>query len=124
MKKILLLLVLTISQSLFSKECFHLETTIENKVFNEVLIIDSNDNFSGSLTVPGVSTSPIEDVESIFRWAGVYYNFRVKIHENSQEYYVSYRILSFGDAEGTITGSIEKTNGMQGTVSGEAISCN
>ncbi|MBY0414501.1 MAG: hypothetical protein K2Q18_10060, partial [Bdellovibrionales bacterium] len=79
-------------------DIFLLKTTIDGKVFDDLLIITSeiNGKIKGSLTVPGVFSSAIEKGERFIRWSGDGYKFSVTARENNVEYIVDY-LIYLGD---------------------------
>ncbi|MBC7711954.1 MAG: hypothetical protein H7177_01345 [Rhizobacter sp.] len=120
MKKYVFLGLMLVSYSAFAQDVYRLETKMGDKVFGDLLVIDSykDRSFEGSLTVPGIFTSKIESPVLQELCAGKRMSFDVNVHENSQDYVVHYNlnITFIGFVSGTLSQDgvvIAKISGSQ-----------
>lgn len=115
MKKLALLMMMVLSQSVFSSEIYLLPTRIGDKMFNDILIFDTTGyrkgELTGSLTVPGVFTAPIINGRMRMTWAGVSYEFSIKAIENGQETMIHYEAGYLHDGNLKMHGSLRSEDG-------------
>ena len=120
MKKLALIICLLTSSLAFSEDIYRLEAKIGEHTFADVFTFDgcSAEKLKGSLTVPGVFTSKLEDVRCIKKAEGDAVTFRILVRENNQEYYVSYNLLIAGEF---ISGTMMSDEVVIGTINGQLI---
>jgi hypothetical protein len=118
MKKLLLAMVLVISQNAFAEKVFILPTKIGERVFNDILVLDTDGSgaISGSLTVPGVFTASLVKGSHYINWAGDQYEFSIIARENGTETKINYE---FGKLHTGKPGMHGKLSLEDGTVIGE-----
>jgi hypothetical protein len=120
MKKLLLVVALVISQNIFAETIFVLPTKIGDKVFNDVLVLNDTvpvfTKLTGSLTVPGVFTSPLINGRRSANWAGEQYQFSIIARENGTETKINYEFGYLHSGEPGMHGTLSLEDG---TVIGE-----
>lgn len=120
MKKLILFVFLAMSSSVFAEDMYLLKAKIGNHLFNDIFIYESctPKDLKGSVTVPGMFTSRLESGECHYEGDIQHINFKIKVHENNEEYYVSY-ILSI--TAGSISGTMIMNGELMGTFEGQLI---
>ncbi len=116
MKTTASLLFLLASFAAHSETIYRATTVIGNKTFQDILIIESLDPLKGSLTVPGVFTSPI------LQGGNLDGNlvFGIIAHENGEDIKVTYNLK--GVLGETLKGVAHLENGQfLGTVNAQRI---
>jgi hypothetical protein len=121
MKKLIIFVLLSISSSVFAEDVYVLRTKIGDKVFNDIFTYGGcvyPQIVNGTITVPGVFTSAVEEGKCSFNWNGEHINFKIKVKENNEEYYVVYTLSIRGQS---ISGRIIKETQEMATIEGELI---
>lgn len=121
MKKLILFAFLTISSSVFAEDIYVLKTKIGDHVFNDILTYEScttTQVITGTVTVPGMFTSRIEDGKCHYSHRNEHLNFQIKVKENNEEYYVTYNLTISGTSIG---GRLLKDGVEMGTIEGQLI---
>jgi len=121
MKKFAFFVFLLMSSSVFAEGIYRLRATIGDHVFSDIFTYEgciAPREVKGSVTVPGVFTSPLEDGKCSYNWNGEHVWFNIKVRENGQEYDVSY---SLSITNNSIGGIMRKDGEIIGTIQGELI---
>lgn len=120
MKKLILFLYLAMSSSVFAEEMYLLKAKIGNHLFNDIFIYESCTprDLKGSVTVPGMFTSRIESGECHYEGDIQHISFKIKVNENNQEYYVTYKLSI---ASELISGTMTTNGELMGTFEGQLI---
>lgn len=120
MKKIYYLLLFIIAQNVLAEDIYLLETQIGTHMFHDVLIINSHEEgfITGSLTVPGVFSSVLENGKSKLTKAGGHYHFSITAHENGQDVVINYDLFSPDNFTKILTGKLSLSDG---TLFGEIV---
>lgn len=122
MKKLVLFVFLALSSSTFAEDIYRLKATIGDHVFYDILTYNgcSYSEVKGSLTVPGIFSSKLENIKCSYKWSGEYLGFDIKARENNEEYYVSYSLFISGNGD-YISGTMKKDGEIIGTIEGNLI---
>lgn len=121
MKKFAFFVFLLMSSSVFAEDIYRLKVTIGENVFSDIFIYEGcimPKQVKGSMTVPGVFTSPLEDGKCSYTWNGEHVSFKIKVRENGQEYYMYYA-LSINNK--SLGGVMRKDGEIVGSIEGELI---
>lgn len=122
MKKLALFIFLMTSSSAFAEGIYRLKATIGEHVFYDILTYEgcNYNEVKGTLTVPGVFSSPFESGKCSYVWNGESVRFNIKVRENNEEYYVAYALMITGNGK-SIGGVMRKDGEIIGTFEGELI---
>lgn len=121
MKKFAVVVFLLLSSSVFAEDIYRLKVKIGDHVFSDIFIYEGCSTpmeVKGSITVPGVFTSPLEEGKCSYSWNGEHVRFKIKVRENNQEYYMHYALSITGNSMG---GVMRKDGEIVGEFQGELI---
>lgn len=109
--KALAVFIFLFTSSLQAEEIYLLPTTIGDRTFNDLLVIEPAGMDQGSLTVPGVFSAPIFNMRVKIYWHGTYYTFSIKAVEGGSETLVKYEIFLPNTSDQQISGSLKLEDG-------------
>ncbi len=118
MKTLFCLSLLCFFQTAHSEVIYRLQTTIGDHVFNDILVLDSvqNNIAKGSLSVPGVFSSPLEEGKITYNVL----DFKVMAHEGNENYYVNYT-LRLNQTKTELVGELKQGDQTIGEIKGTKI---
>ncbi len=116
MKTTTALLLLLTHFSAHGESIYRATTTIGNRTFQDILIIESFNPLKGTLTVPGVFSAPIQDMNGL----GDSLNFGIVAKERGEEFKVYYKLKTLPGYALKGTANLED-GGLLGTVHAQRI---